>query len=552
MSFMRRVLPLFFVVVTGCIGRIGDPGADVEGDTIDRPGPDPREVCVPGQPPIVERLKRLTFARYDHTIQDVLGVSLTPSTALGPEVGGITPLMWSGLEAAAADVAESIVTDPTRFAALVPCQTDDEACATQFVNVVGRRLYRRPLTPAEVARYVVLWNARTDITENDTFEEGIGVLLEAMLQSPTFLLRVEASTARDGERIVLDGYERATRIAYALWDAPPDDALLEAAAAGRLATKAGVQTEARRMLTSPEGLAKTRRMMRAAHSDWLGMTGAYAAFWSNTQRDPALYPEFTPGIDAAFREEVLRFLDVVAFERDGSYRDLLLSNVTQVNDRIAPIYGMQGVGPEWQTVELDANERPGLLTRAGFVGTHGRYSRGSLIFRGAFVLKRLLCQETGSPPAGADATPLPDASNLRTTRERVEAMTAGEPCAGCHTTRINPAGFALESFDGIGRYRTEENGVAVDTSGQLSLGGQMRAFADAREYAEAIAASAEAQQCYVDRLTAYAFNDSRARLDCGGGALSQRLADPNVSLTDFLVDLVSDDNFLYRATEEVP
>lgn len=544
---MRRALLLVAALASGCIGRIGDPGADVDGDKVDRPDPPEREVCVPGQPPIVPRLKRLTFARYDATIQDVLGVDLNPSSALGPQVAGITPLLWSGVQAAAADVAEAVVSDNNRFTALVPCQTDDAACARQFVSTVGRRLYRRPLTPAEVDRYIVLWDARAEVTENDTFEEGIGVLLEAMLQSPTFLLRVEASTMQDGERIVLSGYERATRIAYALWDAPPDDALLTAAAEGRLDTKEGVRTEARRMLTSPEGLAKTRRMMRSAHADWLGMTGAYAAFWSNTQRDSDLYPEFSPGIDAAFREEVLRFLDVVAFEREGAFSDLLTSQVTQVNAQLAPIYDLDGIGPEWTTVELDAN-RPGLLTRAGFVGTHGRFSRGSLIFRGAFVLTRLLCQETGSPPAGADATPLPSGAELRTTRERVEAMTAGQPCSGCHTTRINPAGFALESFDGIGRFRTEDNGVPVDTTGTLTIDGEAKSFADAREYAELLAVSGEAQQCYVDKLTAYAFNDEHARLDCGGGALTTSLG--SGSLTDFLVDLVSDDNFLYRATEE--
>lgn len=551
--FVRRSL-LLLTALFACDGQIGARGASSEQPPVARPPSATPELCVPGQPPVTPRLRRLTFAQYDRTVQDVLGVTATPSAELGPEIPGMTPLLWAGIERAAANVAAAVVADGATFAAMMPCTSNDDACAARFVAEIGRRLYRRPLTPQEIARYTdVLWAERAELTENGTFEEGIGLLLEAMLQSPTFLLRIEASNTADGERILLGGYERATRIAYALWNAPPDDALLDAAEAGELDTPEGVRAQARRMLTSPEGVERSRAMMRAAHADWLGMRGAYAAFWSNTQRDPALYPEFVAGIDASFREEVLRFTDLVAFERNGSFADLFTSPVTQVNAELAPIYGLEGDYASWTTVELDPEERPGLLTRAGFVGTHGRYGRGSLIFRGAFVLKRMLCQETGSPPAGVDATPLPQSAELRTTRDRVEAMTAGQPCAGCHTDRINPAGFALEAFDGIGRHRTEEDGFPIDTTGVLNLDGRPTSFAGAKEYAEAIAASKEAQQCYVDRLTEFTFDREGARLDCGGGgALAAKLGDPNMSLTDFLVELVADDNFLYRATQEAP
>ncbi|MEO1338584.1 MAG: DUF1592 domain-containing protein, partial [Myxococcota bacterium] len=385
-------------------------------------------------------------------------------------------------------MAEAVVADADRLSTLVLCTPsgDGRDCAVQFVTEFGRKVYRRPLTPVEISAYMdTLWANRTDLTEDGTWPQSIGLLLEAMLQSPTFLLRVEASTQEDGGRIALNGYERATRIAYALWNSPPDEALLNAARDGELDTPQGVKAIARTMLTSPQGAARARQMLREAHAEWLGMTGAYAPFWSNTQRDPERFPDFVSGIDADFREEVLRFLDVVAFERVGAFPDFLTSNVTSVNARVAPIYGLDGTFDDWTTVELD--DRPGLLTRAGFVGTHGRFGRGSLIYRGAFVLERMLCVEIGSPPAGADATPLPDSSeNLVTERQRVQAMTAAEPCASCHTSLINPAGFALEAFDGIGKLRTIDNGAPVDTTGSLMIDGELVSFSGPNDYATAL------------------------------------------------------------------
>jgi hypothetical protein len=281
------------------------------------------------------------------------------------------------------------------------------------------------------------------------------------------------------------------------------------------------------------------------------MEGAYAAFWSNTQRDPALFPEFYPGIDLDFREEVLRFVDRVVIDEAGTYRDLLTSSRAMVNDRLAPIYGLPGpFTAQWSAVDLDPTQRPGLLTRAGFVGTHGRFGRGSLIFRGAFVLRRILCQEIGSPPAGADATPLPDAPELRTTRERVQAMTSPTTCASCHHNRINPAGFALENFDGIGRYRTEENTAPIDASGTIFLGGEPRAYDGPASYAELLAGSAEAHACYVSRFAQFTFNDHQVDLGCEGEALSRRMAEADFSIQDLYTEFVASDLFRHRSTEE--
>jgi hypothetical protein len=338
-----------------------------------------------------------------------------------------------------------------------------------------------------------------------------------------------------------------------LWNAPPDEALLTAAEGGQLETALDIRREAERMLTTTEGLQRARPLVRSAHRSWLGMEGAYGHFWSNTLRDTQLFPEFYPGIDVDFREEVLRFVDHTVFEDDGGFSALLISPRAVVSPSLAPIYGLQDPSiTDWTPVMLDPNERPGLLTRAGFVGTHGRFGRGSLIFRGAFVLKRMLCQETGSPPAGADATPLPEGAELLTTRDRIQAMTANEPCRSCHHDRINPAGFPLEAFDGLGRFQTTENGVDIDTTGSIRLDGQDRSYDGPSSYANLLASSLDARACYVRRFSEFTFSLPQAVLGCEGQRLAERMGEPNAGIRDFLVDFVSSDLFLHRAAEEVP
>jgi hypothetical protein len=304
------------------------------------------------------------------------------------------------------------------------------------------------------------------------------------------------------------------------------------------------------MLSTEEGMERARPMIRASHREWLGMEGEYAQFWSNTQRDPEAFPEFYDGIDADFREEMLRFVDRVVLG-GGTFRDLFTSQKSVVNGPLSRIYGYDGsIGDEWVDVDLDPR-RPGLLTRAGFVGTHGRYSRGSLIFRGAFVLKRMLCYEIGSPPPGAESTPLPETTDtLRTTRDRIVAMTSAPACVGCHQTLINPAGFGLEHFDGIGRHREEENGAPIDATGKIWIDGVEQAYSGPTEYAELVAASKTARECYVSRFTEFTFGDADLELGCTEQALAGRIGEEGVTIKDFLAELVASDAFRFRATEE--
>ncbi|MFO0727720.1 MAG: DUF1592 domain-containing protein [Myxococcota bacterium] len=549
-------LAVWLVLPLGCTANIGAPSTNTPGPS-GSPSPSPStgpNGCTVKPPPITPRLRRLSFSQYDRSVSELVGLVLTPSTQLGAEVDGINAVLWSGIEVAAADAAARAVADPTAYARLVPCTPsgDGKACATQVITALGQHAYRRPLEATETARYTALFDDRATLTPTGSFKEAIQLILEVMLQSPSFLLRVEKSASAQDGKIALSSLEMASRLSYALWNGPPDDELLAAASRGDLDTAAGVRTQAQRMLSTAEGLARARPLLKAEHKEYLGMVGAYGQFWANTQRDPMLFPAFYPGIDVDFREEVLGFMERVVLDKSGSFQDLMTSPTAMVNAKIAPIYGLTGnFGADWTPVELDPATRPGLLTRAGFLGTHGRFSRGSLIFRGAFVLKRLLCQEMGSPPAGADATPLPPTSGeLKTTRDRIDALTSPTLCASCHHTRINPAGFPLEVFDGIGAYRTQENGTTIDTSGFVNTGGHQLSFNGPAEYAQALAASSEAQACFVRRFAEFSFNLQNVDLGCDASNLSAKLAEPSFKIKDFYVEFVASDAFRFRPLEE--
>ena len=532
--------------LAGCTGDLEDGPLGPDGV-----GPRLPPVDCEGADPLVpsERVPRLTFEQYDRAVRDLVGLDVHPASELGGDPGDVfTRQLVDGLEAAAADVAAQLVADDAALARVMPCMpasaADEAACASELIRSFGRRAYRRPLSEAERARYELLFADRAMLTASGTFLEGVQLIVEAFLQSPGFLLRVEQSTTvRDG-RIPLTPYELAQRLSFALWGSVPDDVLLDAAESGALASPDEVRRQAERMLGEPAA----RELVAGEHRVWLGMEGAYAHFWTNVRRDS--HPEFAGITDEDLATDVLGSLDRAVFEDDGSVVDLLTTTRGMVNERTAPLYGLSGPFSGWTPVDL--TDRPGVLTRVGFLASHARATRSSLIYRGAFVVRRLLCEEVGTPPAGAESTPLPETSGLVTTRDRVDAMTSGGTCASCHTHRINPAGYALEGFDEVGRARALDNGEPVDTTGSIQVGAETLAYEDPATFATALAESPSVQRCYVRRWVELTFDRDMAREDrCVVNDLADRLSTPGYGVRDMLLDLVVTDGFLHRSPTEM-
>jgi hypothetical protein len=538
------------VLALGLAACVGELGAGPAGPT--GVGPRPRPVdCASGTAIAPsDRLPRLTFDQYDRAVSALVGIAVRPSAELGGDPGDVfTRQLLDGIETAARSVAEQLAADDAAFARIAPCTpasaAEETACASTVIATFGRRAYRRPLSDAETAAYAALFADRATLTETGSFREGIALLVEAFLQSPGFLLRAERSTeVRDG-RIPLSSFELAQRLAFALWGSVPDDELLDAAATGALASPDEVRRQAERLLADPQA----RDLVRAEHRHWLGMEGSYAHFWTNVRRDS--HPEFAGVTDADLHDDVLRSLERIALDDDGGLRELLTSPRAVVNERTAPLYGLTETFTGWTPVDLDPEARPGLLTRAGFLASHARSSRPSLIYRGAFVVQRILCEPIGSPPAGAESTPLPETAGLVTTRERIDAMTSSGACTGCHHGRINPAGYAFEGFDEIGRARTIDNGAPVDTTGTLRVGAEDIAYDDPASFARELADSSQAQACYARRWVEFTYDrDAAAEDACTIGALGDRLSEEGYSVRDLLIELVQTDAFLYRAATE--
>ena len=491
------------------------------------PVPDPpaaaaqHPVLVPAPP----ALPRLTRAQYDNTILDVLGAGLTlppqlepdppydELLAVGASVAQVSPRGVELYEDAARSLAAQISGDPERLQALLPCTPSgpqDGTCLHTFVAHVGRRLWRRPLTATESA--AIVQTALAGGKALGTVAHAVQWGLVALLQAPPFLYRVELGEpdpAGKGMRR-LTAWERAGRLAFFLWNGPPDAALLDAAAAGKLDDSKAWTAEVDRLLADP----RARRGVRQFALEWLQLHELSAL-----NKDPKVYKHFSPDLGASAREEVLRRVEHLAFDRDADLRELLTADHAFVDRRLASIYEEPAVADTgFADIALTVHpERRGLLGTVAFLALASHPISTSPTLRGMYVRKHLLCDIVPNPPAGLN-TALPEPSTTaKTMRERLQAHMAVKSCASCHKY-LDPIGFAFERFDGIGRWRATDAGTPVDTSGQLDGA----AFADLASLGGVIAQSAKFRRCVVQRL--YAFAVARPVTDGEAGEID-RLAD---------------------------
>jgi len=535
----------------GCVGQIGE-GPEQTG------GPDVQALCSTGELPGPHpRLVRLTHTQYDHTVRELLKLpDVTPSVEFidDPAFSGFTNnaaalLVSDRLARDYRRAAESLteLITPEKMAALVPCDvaTGDPACARAFVEQFGKRAFRRPLTQGEVNAYAALFGRGDGKFASGTpFEQGVRHVIEAFLQSPKFLYRVELSQAIDSDKLIpLDSFEVATRLSYLIWNSAPDDDLLAAAEAGDLTTEAGIEVQARRMLEDPRASGPVDDF----HTQWLDL-GKY----DNLAKDPGLYPAFNPAVAASMKEETRRFIRHVVLEISGGLNDLLLSRTTFVNDELAAIYGLEGsFGPDFVEVELDPEQRAGLLTQPGFLASHAYTTMSSPIHRGVFIQRRVLCTPIPDPPGNVDTTLPPISDMIKTTKQQVEVHTSPEACKGCHNL-VNAPGYALETFDAVGAWRETDNGEAVDPTGSFPLDGADVSVDGPIDLITKLAESEAAKSCYLTQWYRYGFARAETSADrCTIQALSERMNGNDYSVKELLVAFTKTKTFRYRIEEEV-
>jgi hypothetical protein len=520
----HRAVPLLGWVVflaalgaVGCSGTIGPgdngPGAGPGAEPV--PAGDPRgNVPPPTLPPGAQAmfkpgpasLRRLTGPQYANAVRDLLGSDVTipggfePDTVLsgfasvGAALTTISASATEKFEAAAMNLADQVMNDPARRARVVTCTPsgpDDEACARSFVTGFGRRAWRRPLTDEEVVRYVGI--ARQAGTTLGDFWKGLGYALAGLLQSPNFLYRVEVGKpmAGTGQR-AFDDWELASRMSFFLWNSTPDEALLEAAQAGRL-TREGLRKEALRLVDSP----RARVAVRAFFHELLRLDGT-----EDLEQSPANFPEVTATLGAAMREETLRFVEELVLSPAGDFRQAFDLDAAFVNNELARLYGLPApAGGAFQRVALPAEGlRRGLLGQASFLALNAHEATTSPTRRGKFVSESVLCHEIPAPPPDVDASlpPEPAGNAPRTMRERLSAHNA-PACVACHS-KMDPIGLAFENFDAIGKFRQTDAGKAIDASGDID---GVR-FRDPRELGVLLRQHPDVESCLVRGVYRYA------------------------------------------------
>jgi hypothetical protein len=377
-------------------------------------------------------------------------------------------------------------------------------CDRSFISSFGRRAFRRPLTADEVQRYSLLF---APSTTNGSFDKGVELVMRAMLASPHFLYRSEVGDKAADGSYRLTPFELATAMSYLLVGSTPDDVLLDAAAAGSLASSDGIETQARRLLQDP----RSRPAIAAFFRQWLGIDG-----FLFTNKDSAVYPGFTDEIRRAMADEADAFVDHVTLDSAaaggaGTFKELFTADYVFASDALARFYGLPLTGnPGLARTPAGSGadrRRGGALTLGALLGAHAHSNESSPVRRGVFVRQALLCQSLPSPPANLNVMP-PGLDPSLTTRARFQRHSSDPACSGCHKN-IDPLGFGFERYDGVGAYRDSEGGMAIDDAGDVlgleSLAGtDHHPFAGPVQLGALIGASANAQACFARQLYRYA------------------------------------------------
>lgn len=556
---MRHVAAITVLLVSACQGVISEPGEDNGAPGGGTPPGGSTPATGPNAIAAAPRVVRLTHVQWENTIRDLfhlatptgLSSTFTPDSKTGGFIfdNNATSLavdqsLWSAYQRAAGDVVELVMADSAVLAKILPPDGGDDAQrARTFIEQFGRRAFRRPLQATEVDDYVALFGTGPTVYSGvSAFDAGVRLVINAMLQSPHFIYRIERSTKASNARIPLDGWEVASRLSYTIWNTMPDETLFAAAESGKLVTPEGAEAEARRLLDDPQA----EDVIAAFHGVLFDVEK-----YESIKPLAALFPDAPANLPSLAHQENDLFVRGV-FNGGGGYRDLLTSTTTFVNAELAQIYGLSGsYGSSFQQASLDPSRRRGIFTQIGFLAANATSADPDPIHRGAYLARRIACLKIAAPPG--NVPPLPEAGD-KTNRETVEAHTEqpGSNCAGCHQPYINPFGFAFENYDAIGAWRDQDNGKPVNAQSSPLLDGTPTPVENAVELAEEMADSQSVHECYAKHWVEFAFGRPRAKEDDSMVTDVGALSKDGAGIKDVLAELVTSTAFLNRSTKELP
>lgn len=451
-------------------------------------------------------IRRITESQYRHTIADVFGPSIKINARFEPEkreagllaVGSAElSVTTSGLEqyfALASSIADQVMDEKVRATSIgcepADARKADSNCARAFIKRVGERLFRRPLSDADIASRVA--TADKGATQSGDFHAGLKLALTSLLIAPEFLFRMEVAEPLPGatSRFRLDAYSTASRLSFLFWDTSPDSELLAAAKSGAILTDAGLQKQISRLAASP-------RLEDGARAFFIDML-QFDQFES-LNKDAATYPKFSQAVADSAREQTLKTLLNLLITRKQDYREIFTSNDTFLNRPLAAVYKVPyASSKEWTPYTFpESSERSGILTQVTFLSLFSHPGASSPTRRGVKLHEIFMCQPTPDPPADVDFSKVQALAN-GTVRTRLLDHMTNEGCAVCHRAS-DPPGLALEHFDGLGQLRTTENGVPIDVTAEING----KKFTGAQGLGRLMHDNADVTSCVVKQAYSY-------------------------------------------------
>lgn len=502
--------------------------------------------------PAEPALPRLTSAQYRNVITDLFGAEVAVPeleadqrpysfSIIGASTTTVSEHGVDLYSQAAFKIARSVFSDTARREKLVGCSPAtplDDACLTQFLQQLGARAWRRPVTPDELTRY----SALADSVGREQPWTALEYVTAAILQSPSFLYRVELGepdAEKPGWRRY-SAYEMASRLSFLLRNSLPDAELFAAAASGELATLAGVQKQVTRLLDATEA---TETMLRALYAEYLDLPLLDKVEFP-TSADP------NKTLASSMKNEVLELVSRIGLRESGDMRTLFSTRSTSLNADLANLYGVSAPsGNSATAVELAADgPRAGILTTGALLTLNNRPNRTSPTIRGLFVRQRLLCGSVPPPPPGIPPIMEDDTGPPKTIREKLEKHRSNPTCAACHQF-MDPIGLGMEDFDQYGRFRSSyDTGQVVDAGGDVDG----KTFTGARQLGELLAQDPRVTACLVKQIYRY----GSARLEAASEEatlkeLNDGFAAHGYQLRPLLLELTASDGFRYTV-EEAP
>lgn len=459
------------------------------------------------------RIWQLTPLQYITTLRDALGVPVELPRLLptaredhflnDANALAVSEVYFADLEE---DLRAQLVVHQNAVTARLTCTVTalDAACARTLLSVVGAVAQGTASPNVEPAMQVFM-----ALTGQAGARAALDDALLALLMAPSVLFRTELGPqdVAASTQVSLTPVELSKALAYAITDAPPDQALRNHAASADLANPQVFAAELQRLLASPRGQDGAKHFLL----DWLGL-----ASFGGLEKDPNLFPEFTAQLKDALLHETETFVDHVLSKRGGSFADLMTLEQSFVGPEEATLYGLQAVNGPAELTVLPAGQRMGVFTQPAVLAAISDPALSGVIFRGKFVVERLLCM-TLVRPEGL-VIEFPDFAALglgpdSTDRERLATVENMAVCGGCHKV-MHPPGFALEHYDAIGRYRTEIQGKPIDASGALTFSRFTQApFTDATQMLRTMSDSPEVHACLARQAFRYVFGRSEVPTD---------------------------------------